>query len=152
MGEAFTRSDPSGFIAKMLVGNGTGTALPVRIEKRAASFVGTANGSLVQWQNPLDVEVLVTALVHVTTAGTGTAGFDIGVGTLAGSSDNLIDAGRVDTVQTVRGMGSADMGTNGRMWRRMTAKGGTLDYITGKMTEVDATAAANVYIIYIPVS
>lgn len=151
MAEAIKRGDPTGFIAKQLIGAGSDTHLPIRIDKKACSHTGTANGSLISWQNPEDVEVLVTVLLHVQTAGTGTAGVDIGVGTLGGSSDNIIDAGRIDTVERVLD-GSEDGGTNGRLWQRMTEKGGTLDYITGKATEVDGTAASNAYIIYIPIS
>ena len=151
MAEAIKRSDPSGWIARQQIGAGTATHLPVRCDMVALTFNSTANGSLIQWQNPENVAVLATVIIHTTVAGTGTAGVDIGVGTVNGSSDNLLDAARVDTLDFVRA-GSADLGTNGRQWRRMSAKGGTADYITGKANDIDATAGANAYITYIPVS
>lgn len=150
--QAVTRGDPTGVIVEKMLGEGSGTLIPgVIVEKVALSFTGTANGSLISWQNQLPVGVLATAMLNITTAGTGTAGCDVGVGTLGGSSDNILDAGRVDTANAVSAFGTGG-GTNGKPWRIMTAKGGTLDYITGKMTEVDATAAGAGYILYVPIS
>ena len=149
MAETFARTDPTPEIVRKLASPETGTLLPVRVVKKALSFTGTANGSLVSWQNPNDVAVIAAIAVDVSTAGTGTAGVDIGVGTLGGSGDNLLDAGRVDTVAVVSPFGTG-AGANGRPWRKLTAKGGTLDYITGKANDLDATAAGAAYIIYIP--
>ncbi len=150
--QAVTQGDPTGVIAKLLIGSGSGTIIPgVRIEKVALSFTGTANGSLISWQNPLNVGALATVIVNITTAGTGTAGCDIGVGTLGGSSDTILDAGLVNAIAVVSPMGTGG-GTNGKPWRVMSAKGSSTDYITGKMTEVDATAVGAGYVLYVPIS
>src|SRR3990167_2534911 len=130
MGEKFARTDPTGFIAKQLVSAGGGTSVPVTTQVKSLTFGGTANGSLLSWQNPYDVVGIATVMFVVTTAGTGTAGVDIGVGTLGGSSDNLLDAARVDTAERVRNPVD-DQGSNGTAFQRMSAKGGTADYITG---------------------
>lgn len=152
MAEAVKRTDPTGWIARQMLGAGTGAQLMVRVEKKALVFsLGSGNGSCINWANPENVPILAAIVVDVTTAGTGTAGIDIGVGTSAGSSDNLLDAGRVDTVAVVSPFGTGG-GSNGKPWRRLTAAGGTLSNITGKANDVDATAVANAYIIYIPAS
>lgn len=151
MAEAIVRGDPTGWIARQFIGAGTSTHLPVRVDTKALSFTGTAAGSLLSWQNPENVAILATTVLDITTAGTGTAGCDVGVGTLGGSADNLLDAGRVDTVAVISPLGTGG-GTNGKPWRKVAAKGSANDYIVGKMTEVDATAAGSGYILYIPVS
>ena len=155
MVEKLTRADPSGVIADgMLSKDASNTLLPIRVVKKALSWaLGTGNGSLFNWQNPEDVEVLATVLIRVSTAGTGTAGVDIGVAANAtASSDNLLDGALVNTVDYVKGIGSLDLGTNGRAFFLMDEKGGANDYIVGKAVDVDATAAGQAYIIYIPVS
>ena len=154
MAEAIKRSDPTAVIADLLLGKGTGALLPIRVEKKALVFgSGTGNGTLLSWQNPENVKIMATVLFYVSVAGTGTAGVDIGVGGNAtASSDNLLDAALVNTVDLVRGSGSADLGSNGRFWRFMDAKDGSSDYIVGKANDVDATAAGDAYIVYIPVS
>ena len=151
MAEALKRSDPTGVIAAGMLGVGTGTLLPHRVEKKALSFTGTANGGCLSWQNPENQEILATVLVRVTTAGTGTAGIDLGVGgNGTASSDNILDAARVDTVDFVRNPDD-DKGTNGRAWRLMDEKDGTNDYLVAKANDLDTTAAGFVYIMYIPV-
>mgnify|MGYP001561534594 CR=1 FL=1 len=151
MAEAITREMPTSELAKLLVANDTNVHLPLRVIKKAFAFNSTSNGSGIQWQNPEDQAGLAAIVVEVTTAGTGTAGVDIGVGTANGSADNLGDALRVDTIAVVSPFGTGG-GTNGKPWRKMSAKGGTLDYITGKGIDIDATAAANVYILFIPLA
>lgn len=151
MAEAFKRADPTGWIAKQLIGAGTATHLPVRVDKVACSHTGTANAGLLSWQNPEDVGVLAAVILNVTTAGTGTAGVDIGVGTSGGSADNLIDLGLINTARAISGFGTGG-GANGAAWRIMSAKGGTTDYVVGKALEVDGSAVSNAYIIYIPIS
>ena len=143
------RGDPTGYIAKQLVSAGGGTSIPVTTQVKTLSFSGTANGSLLSWQNPYDVAGIVSVMFVVTTAGTGTAGVDIGVGTLGGSADNLLDAGRVDTNEKVRNPVD-DQGTNGTAFQRMSAKGGTADYVTGKANDVDSTAAGIAFITFYP--
>lgn len=150
--QAYVAGDPTGVIVEKMTGHGSGTLIPgIRIEKLSLTFTGTAAGSLVSWQNPEDVGVMATVMMNITTAGTGTAGFDVGVGTLGGSADNLIDGGLVNAIATITAFGTLG-GTNGKPWRIMSAKGGTTDYVTGKMTEVDATAAGKGYVLYIPIS
>src|SRR3989304_2550379 len=97
MAEAIKRADPTGWIARQFLSPGTAVHLPIVVDKVTLG-TGTANGGFFSWQNPYDVAGFVTAVVTVTTAGTWTAGVDIGVGTLSGSADNIIDAGRIDTV------------------------------------------------------
>ena len=155
MGEAITRQDPSSVIAdKLLSKDASNTLLPIRAVRKALTWAnGTGNGSLINWQNPEDVEVLASVLIRITTAGTGTAGVDIGVGGNAtASNDNLLDGALVNTLDFVKGVGSLDLGTNGRVFILMDEKGGTNDYIVGKANDVDASAAGIAYIIYIPVS
>ena len=149
--EAITRAMPTGELAKLLVANDSNTHLPLRVTKKAFAFNSTSNGSGIQWQNPENQPGIAAIVVDVTTAGTGTAGVDIGVGTANGSSDNLGDALRVDTLAVVSPFGTGG-GTNGKPWRKMSAKGGTLDYITGKGLDIDATAVADVYILFIPLA
>ena len=150
--EAIARTDPTAEIVTRLIGSGTGTLLPLRVEKKALSFTGTANAGLIAWQNPEVQKIMATVLVYVKTAGTGTAGVDIGgAGNGTGSSDNLLDAARVDTAGLVRNLGD-DKGTNGRGFRLVDEKDGTNDWIVGKANDLDATAAADAYIIYIPVA
>ena len=152
MTNAMKRTDPTAQIVRQLVGAGTGTLLPVRLEKQALVFtLGTGNGSLFSWKNPEGVSVMASIILDITTAGTGTAGVDIGVGTLAGSSDTMLDGGRVDAIAIVSNFGTGG-GTNAKTWRKLTS-GGTLDYITGKLvSDLDSTAAGQAYIIYIPIS
>ncbi len=155
MTEAIKRTDPSAeIIDRFLSRDGSNTLLPsFRVVKKALSFATTSNGSLLSWQNPENVAIMATVLVHVTTAGTGTAGVDIGTDTAGtGSSDNLLDVARVDTVGLVRGVGSADLGSNGHAFQLVAEKGGTSDYIVGKANDADATAAGDAYILYIPIS
>ena len=154
MGEAFKREDPSGVIADLLLSkDASNTLLPIRVVKKALVFsLGTGAGSLLSWQNPEDVEILATVLMRVSIAGTGTAGVDIGMAANAtASSDNLLDAALVNTVDLVRGFGTSG-GTNALVWQLLDEKGGANDYIVGKANDVDATAAGQAYIIYIPVS
>ena len=150
MAEVIKRGDPTGYIARQLVSAGGGTSVPITTQVKGLTFGGTANGSLLSWQNPYDVAGMATVQFMVTTAGTGTAGVDIGVGTLGGSADNLIDAGLVNTNEKVRNSVD-DQGTNGTAFQRMSAKGGTADYVTGKANDVDATAVASAWIMFYPI-
>jgi len=120
--------------------------------KRVALTAGAANAMAFAWQNPEDKPIVVTRVMvdRTTAGGTATSVLDIGPATSAtGTADTIIDG--LDLNATGIADNIADEGTNGtqRVVKR-DAKGGTNDYITGKiLVEKCDNLVGYVYIEYV---
>ena len=125
------------------------TPVALKCAKVALAALDTAGGVLA-WQNPEAVAIVVSKLVvDVTTKSTAACTADFGSANDATTSaDNLIDGIDVGTA-TILGDNTDDKGANGKSKRRLDAKGGTTDYITGsKATGAAAGLVGNAYIFY----
>ena len=136
-----TRQDPTGELA----------ARGPRVVKIPGVFsLGTGNASLFSWQNPENMPILVTCAVHVTTQGS--AGDAVTIGVVAngtGAGTNVMTSLGITVSGTV--INGWATGTGIQM---MAEKGGTNDYLTGKVVSAGTgpagTAVADVYVIYFP--
>jgi len=118
---------------------------------KLALAAGNANAFAFVWQNPESTKVIVTrVLVNRTTAGgTGSSVLDVGPAADATSTaDTIIDG--LDLNATGIADNIADKGSNGTTRSVvLDEKGGTTDYITGKILAQNAAALAGyVYIYY----
>jgi len=116
---------------------------------RVALSGGAANAISFAWQNPESSKIIIDrVLLYVTTAGGSGATMDIGVcGSATATSDNLIDGATIDSVGLYDNI--SDGGTNGKARQIADEKGGTNDYVTGKILGADsANLAGYVYIHY----
>jgi hypothetical protein len=115
---------------------------------KGALTAGNANDFAFAWQNPEASKIIVTrVLINITTAGgTGSSVLDVGVVENATSTaDNLIDG--LDLNATGIFDNITDKGDNGKSRQVVDEKGGTNDYITGKILVQDAAALAGKYYI-----
>jgi len=129
----------------------TSDTTPVALKcARAALGAADAAGGILAWQNPETSAIIVVRIVFdVTTKSTAACTVDAGSaadGTT--SADNLMDGIDVGTATGVFD-NIDDKGTNGKSKRRLDAKGGTTDFITGsKATGAAAGLKGNAYIFY----
>lgn len=79
-----------------------------------AAATGTQGG----WQNTTGYDLMACVQLDVTTASTGAATLDIGVGATDVTGDKLIDG--VD-VNAAAGVFASPSGTNGRAWQKVPA-------------------------------
>ena len=136
-----TRQDPTGELA----------IRSLRVVKIPGVFsLGTGDASLFSWQNPENMPVLVTCMVHVTTQGS--AGDAVTIGVVAngtGAGTNIMSSLGITTSGTV-----INGWTQATGFQMMAEKGGTNDYLTGKVisagTGPAGTAAADIYVVYAP--
>ena len=120
---------------------------------KVALTAGNANAYAFAWQNPEASKVIVEkVLVNLGTAG-GTANAVLDVGVVANATstaDTLIDGLDLNTTGLFDNF--VDIGTNGKSRALVDEKGGTNDYVTGKILVANAAAlAGDVYIIYFTV-
>lgn len=110
---------------------------------------GDAGDFAFTWQNPEASKIIVTrVLINITTAGgTGSSVLDVGVVADATSTaDTLIDG--LDLNATGIFDNITDKGGNGKSRQVVDEKGGTNDYITGKILEQNAASLAGKYYIF----
>lgn len=114
---------------------------------------GAANAIAFAWQNPEAVPVFASVVLDITTAGgTATAVMDVGaVNAATDTDDTLLDGVDINAVAVYDSRACAN-GTTAFGVVKMTANGGSKDYITGKiLTEAAASLVGNAYIFYTPV-
>lgn len=111
---------------------------------------GNANAFAFVWENPEASKIIVTrVLINITTAGgTGSSVLDVGVVADATSTaDTLING--LDLNATGIFDNITDKGEHGKSRQVVDEKGGTNDYITGKiLTQNAATLVGKYYIFY----
>ena len=124
-----------------------------RVIAKVALAAGSANDYAFAWQNPEASKIVVErVLVRLATAGgTATSVLDVGVVANATStSDTLIDGLDLNTTGLFDNI--VDKGTNGKARQLVDEKGGTNDYVTGKILVANAAAVVgDVYIVYFTV-
>lgn len=118
---------------------------------KVALTAGNANAFAFAWQNPESTQVIVhKVMVNRTTAGgTGSSVLDVGPANAAtDTADTIIDG--LDLNATGLADNIADKGTNGTTRSvLLTANGGALDHVTGKILAANAASLAGyVYIYY----
>jgi len=110
---------------------------------------GNANAFAFTCQNPEASKILVTrTLIYITTAG-GTAGAVLNVGPVANATstaDTLIDGLNLNATGIFDNI--TDKGNSGKSSQIVDEKGGTNDYITGKILEQNAAALVGKYYIF----
>lgn len=115
---------------------------------------GNANGFAFAVQNPEAVDCVVTNVVLniVTTGGTASAVLDVDVADNAVATGNkIIDGLDLNTTGVFDRHSSA--GTNGGAPRKWDRRGGSNDYLTGKILARNATALSGKVIIeYVPLA
>lgn len=120
---------------------------------KVALTAGNANAYAFAWQNPEAAKIIVErVLVNLGTAGgTATSVLDVGVVANATSTaDTLIDGMDLNTTGLFDNI--VDKGTNGKARQLVDEKGGTNDYVTGKILVANAAAlVGDVYIVYFTV-
>jgi hypothetical protein len=120
---------------------------------KVALAAGAANAFAFAWQNPEATKILVTrVLVDRTTAG-GTAGSVLDIGVVASATDTantIIDGLDLNATGIGDSLNATDAGTSGTAKAvKVDEKGGTNDYITGKiLTQKAENLVGNVYIYY----
>lgn len=115
---------------------------------KGALTAGNANDFAFAWQNPEPSKIIVTrVLINIITAGgTGSSVLDVGVVENATSTaDTLIDGLNLNATGIFDNI--TDKGENGKSRQVVDEKGGTNDYITGKILVQDAAALAGKYYI-----
>lgn len=124
-----------------------------RVIAKVALTAGNTNAYAFAWQNPEASKIVVErVLVRLATAGgTATSVLDVGVVANATStSDTLIDGLDLNTTGLFDNI--VDKGTNGKARQLVDEKGGTNDYVTGKILVANAAAVVgDVYIVYFTV-
>ena len=124
-----------------------------RVVAKVALTAGNTNAYAFAWQNPEASKIVVErVLVRLATAGgTATSVLDVGVVANATStSDTLIDGLDLNTTGLFDNI--VDKGTNGKARQLVDEKGGTNDYVTGKILVANAAAVVgDVYIVYFTV-
>lgn len=124
-----------------------------RVIAKVALTAGSANDYAFAWQNPEASKIVVErVLVRLATAGgTATSVLDVGVVANATSTaDTLIDGLDLNTTGLFDNI--VDKGTNGKARQLVDEKGGTNDYVTGKILVANAAAlVGDVYIVYFTV-
>lgn len=118
---------------------------------KVALTAGNANAFAFAWQNPESTQIIVHKVIINRTAagGTGSSVLDVGPADAAnGTADTIIDG--LDLNATGLADNIADKGTNGTTRPvLLTANGGNLDHITGKILAQNAASLAGyVYIYY----
>ncbi len=115
---------------------------------------GNANAFAFAVQNPEGVDCVITnVIVDITTAGgTGSSVLDVDVGSSAtGTGDDVIDGLDLNATGTSDRHNAA--GSNGGAPVKWNKKGGTNDYVTGKiLVQNAASLAGKVIIEYVPLS
>lgn len=124
-----------------------------RVIAKVALTAGNTNAYAFAWQNPEASKIVVErVLVRLATAGgTATSVLDVGVVANATStSDTLIDGLDLNTTGLFDNI--VDKGANGKARQLVDEKGGTNDYVTGKILVANAAAVVgDVYIVYFTV-
>lgn len=124
-----------------------------RVIAKVALTAGSANDYAFAWQNPEAAKIIVErVLVNLDTAGgSGNSVLDVGVVANATSTaDTLIDGLDLNTTGLFDNI--VDKGTNGKARQLVDEKGGTNDYVTGKILVANAAAlVGDVYIVYFTV-
>ena len=144
--------DPIAQIVQMMVppkASGSTYLLPCIVKVALAAQATPSNGGTFSVQNPFEEAALVALVIDKTTGATGIATIDAGVVANATSSgDNLIDGKSVQTAEVISSFN--DGGTNGKGWRRVDAKGGTNDFVTGTVSADSSGLVGSAYLIFIP--
>lgn len=142
-----------GTILKLDADTGRAVMPGNRVIAKVALTAGNANTYAFAWQNPEASKIIVErVLVNLTTAGgTATSVMDVGVVANATSTaDTLIDGLDLNTTGLFDNI--VDKGTNGKARQLVDEKGGTNDYVTGKILVANAAAVVgDVYIVYFTV-
>ena len=129
-----------------------GFAGDIKVAK-VALVAGNANAFAFAWQNPEASKIIVHRVIVDRTAagGTATSVLDVGVApTATDTADTLIDG--LDLNATGVADNVSDVGTNGKARAKVDEKGGTNDYITGKILTANAASLAGyAYIHYMVV-
>ena len=129
---------------------GTTDILGLRKIAKVALTEGNTNDFAFAWQNPESVKIIVERLiVHLATAGgTGSSVLDVGTAANATTaSDNIIDGLDLNTTGLFDNI--SDAGTNGKARGLVDEKGGTTDFVTGRILDANAAAlVGNAYIVY----
>lgn len=110
---------------------------------------GDADDFAFAWENPEASKIIVTrVLINITTAGgTGFSVLDVGVVADAiSTADTLIDG--LDLNATGIFDNITDKGSSGKSRQVVDEKGGTNDYITGKILDQNAAALVGKYYIF----
>jgi len=144
--------DPIAQIVQMMVppkASGSTYLLPCIVKVALAAQATPSNGGTFSVQNPFEEAALVALVIDKTTGATGIATIDAGVVANATSTgDNLIDGKSVQTAEVISSFN--DGGTNGKGWRRMDAKGGINDFVTGTVSADSSGLVGSAYLIFIP--
>jgi len=144
--------DPIAQIVQMMVppkASGSTYLLPCIVKVALAAQATPSNGGTFSVQNPFEEAALVALVIDKTTGATGIATIDAGVVANATSTgDNLIDGKSVQTAEVISSFN--DGGTNGKGWRRMDAKGGANDFVTGTVSADSSGLVGSAYLIFIP--
>lgn len=112
---------------------------------------GNANAYAFAWQNPEAGAIIIQRVIlDITTAGgTGSSVIDVGRASSATTnSDNLLDGVDANAAAVSDSCDSTMAGTNGRSIVKLDAKGGTNDYITGRILVANAASLVGKYYIF----
>ena len=154
MARAVAPDDPIARIVQEMVPpkvSGSTYLLPCVVKVALTAQATPTNGGTFSVQNPFEVAALVALVIDKTTASTGAATIDAGVVANATSTgDNLIDGKSLQTVEVIQSFN--DGGTNGKAWRKVDAKGGTNDFVTGTASADSSGLAGSAYLIFVPAS
>jgi len=144
--------DPIAQIVQMMVppkASGSTYLLPCIVKVALAAQATPSNGGTFSVQNPFEEAALVALVIDKTTGATGIATIDAGVvANATNTGDNLIDGKSVQTAEVISSFN--DGGTNGKGWRRMDAKGGINDFVTGTVSADSSGLVGSAYLIFIP--
>lgn len=152
MPRAVAPDDPIAEIVQQMLPpkvSGSTYLLPCIIKLALTAQATPSNGGTFNVQNPFEVAALVCLILEKTTGSTGVSNLTAGVvadATTSGS--NLIDTASLQTAEIMSSFNQA--GTNGRAWRKVDAKGGANDFVTGTASANSTGLVGSAYLIFIP--